>query len=483
MMLFKLVDKGIGLVSTLILARLLAPSDFGLVAMAMAVVAFTQLMSAFGFDSALIQRKDATSQHFNTAWTFNVIFGVLIAASLVCLAWPMAAFYRDPRLTSVILVLAISALVGGFENIGVVAFRKELDFRNEFKFLLSKRIVGFVVTITCAFAFRNHWALVIGVVISRVLAVGISYRLHPYRPKLTLAARGELMHFSRWIFLSNFIGFVGGRCTDFILGRTVGAYGLGVYAISYEIATMPSTELIAPVNRAVYPAYAKLAGEGGNHLQLRFLQVFGIICFLAIPMSAGLFAAADPFVRVILGSQWLEAIVIIKIFAICGLVGALQSNMYLVLVALGKPKANTVLTAILALITMPVVVWSSLNFGVTGASYAMLLQALVAMAGIWINFLVHTKYPGRQIAKLMFRPLLASVSMAAAMTVMDKALIDASSSPGARLAVLVTSGAVIYLTLVFAAWRAAGKPTSAEFHVVEFVRERVAKLLLSRAGT
>ena len=114
MMGFKLFDKSIGLISTLVLARVLTPADFGLVAMATAVVALLELMGAFGFDSALIQRQNTDRRHYDTAWTFNVMFGVSIATMLVLLAVPAAGFYHEPRLELMLPALAVGALIGGF---------------------------------------------------------------------------------------------------------------------------------------------------------------------------------------------------------------------------------------------------------------------------------------------------------------------------------------------------------------------------------
>ena len=173
MVLFKLSERSVGFVSTLILARLLRPNDFGLVAMATAVAAGAGLMSAFGFDSALIQRQHVDRSHYDTAWSFNVVFGIAVGILLVLLAVPASRFYREPRLEDIIYVLAVVALVQGFENIGTVQFRKELDFRKEFKFLLGKRIASFAVTMTLAFTIRSYWALVAGILTGTVCGVGI----------------------------------------------------------------------------------------------------------------------------------------------------------------------------------------------------------------------------------------------------------------------------------------------------------------------
>ena len=163
MVVARLMDRSIGIVSTLILARLLVPGDFGLVAMATAIAGALELLGAFSFDLALIQKQNAEKRHYNTVWTFNVLFGCCCGALLILLAAPAAAFYRESRLPPVMVVLAASVAIAGFTNVGVVNFRKDLHFRNEFKFLFLKRITTFMVTIGFAFVLKSYWALLIGI--------------------------------------------------------------------------------------------------------------------------------------------------------------------------------------------------------------------------------------------------------------------------------------------------------------------------------
>ena len=463
MMGFKLFDKSVGLISTLVLARVLTPSDFGLVAMATAVVALLELMGAFGFDSALIQRQNTERRHYDTAWTFNVLFGVCIAAMLVLLAVPAAGFYREPRLALMLPVLAIGALIGGFENIGTVAFRKELNFSMEFKFLLAKRLASFAVTVSLALAYRSFWALIAGTIAGKLIAVLISYRLHPYRPRLTLAARADLLHFSKWLFISNLIQFLHSRSTDFILGRTVGSHGLGIYNIAAEIATMPSTELIAPLNRAVYPAYARLATTP-NKLHERFFEVFGIISLIAFPVSVGLYCISGLLVSLLLGSQWMGAVPIMQIVGLAGLVGALQSNMYLVILAMGQPKANTLLSASLLVVSLPAIIFASLKYGAVGAAYANFGAALLGFAGIVIVFSRVTGITIRSLFALMWRPLLASGAMALALR--ESAALLSRQWPHAQdivqLLTLLPVGVFSYLAALLVCWLIAGRPAGAE---------------------
>lgn len=476
-MFFKLTDKSVGLISTLILARLLTPADFGLVAMATAVVALTELMGAFGFDTALIQRQDAKRAHYDTAWTFNVIFGMAVALTLLVLAEPASEFYREPRLGGILPVLAVGALIAGFDNIGTVAFRKELNFRSEFRLLFLKRIASFIVTIGLATAFRSYWALVAGIVTGKLVGVLISYMLHPYRPRFDLSARQDLMHFSKWLFFTNLIQLLHGRSTDFILGRTIGSHGLGIYNVAAEIAALPATELIAPLNRAVYPAYTRLATHLED-LKRRFQEVFGLIALIAIPVSLGIVCVAEPAVRLVLGPQWMEAVPLIRIIALSGLVSALQSNMYLVILALGKPKINTLLGSVLLVITLPTIVMASLHYGIVGAAWAhFAVSALFGFTGISLVFSRLTQVKVRSLLNKLVRPTLAATVMASTLLTMDSWLVagpEASLSI-TRLLILVPTGAMIYVGSVLLFWLIAGRPNSAEAILFNFLKERVAK--------
>ncbi|MBK9029626.1 MAG: oligosaccharide flippase family protein [Propionivibrio sp.] len=206
-----------------------------------------------------------------------------------------------------------------------------------------------------------------------------------YRPRFSLAAWGDLFNFSKWLFISNLINFLQSRSTDFILGRTVGTHGLGIFNVASEIAMMPATELVAPLNRAVYPAYSRLTASP-DELQRRFLQVFGMIGLVAFPASFGLMSIAELAVKVLLGPHWLEAIPIVSLIAVCGLAGALQSNMHVYILAVGKPRVSTYFSGVLVLISLPIIIYCSLLYGMLGAAVAYLVSSLCALTGTLIVF-------------------------------------------------------------------------------------------------
>jgi lipopolysaccharide exporter len=163
------------------------PADFGLMAMAMAVYAFIEIAGSFGFDVALIRDRQADRADYDSAWTLQVGYATFAGLAVAALALPSATFFREPRLPAVMFVLAGVAFLQGFENIGIVNFRKEFNYGRDFKMMVMKKIISFVVTLSLALSFRSYWALVGGIVVSRLSGVVLSYTMHPYRPKLDMS--------------------------------------------------------------------------------------------------------------------------------------------------------------------------------------------------------------------------------------------------------------------------------------------------------
>lgn len=223
MMLMKFSIRLIGLVSTLILVRLLDPADFGIAAMAMTVVTAVQLLTMFGFDVAIIQNQNADKDDYNTAWTLNVALGLGAGLLLIALAYPAAGFYGRPELVAVYMALSLATIFQGLENIGLVDFRKHLHFDREFQFRVAVKVAAFIVTMLLAFTLRSYWALIIGTITARLAATVMSYVVHDFRPRWSLAAAGRIMTFSKWLFLNNIMHTLRTILPDLIVGRIAGA--------------------------------------------------------------------------------------------------------------------------------------------------------------------------------------------------------------------------------------------------------------------
>lgn len=475
MVLFRLFDRSVGVVSTTLLARLLVPADFGLVAMAMSVIAIIELATAFSFEVALIQKADPQREHFDTAWTLNILLATGCAIVTAALAFPAASFYGDPRLAPVILAVGAAWLVSGFENVGTVNFRRNMDFSSEFRFMATKRVIAFAVTITAALVFRSYWALVIGTATGRVVGVLLSYLMQPFRPRLSLACTRELFSFSGWLLANNVASVILSRVPHFFVGRVFGAQTLGAYTVGSEIAQLAHTELVAPINRAMFPGYARLVNDPETFRRV-CVDATGAILLVVLPVSVGIAVLAEPMVRMLLGPQWSQTVPIIQVLAFSGAVSALTSNNMAAYLALGRPHLVTlILLARLALFGSLALLFVD-NTQVLGVAYADLIAALGSLLVSLPILFSALKLRVRHYLATLWRPLLASGLMGGCLYGLMQQLRSDDSFLGAasQLALGIPLGALAYLAFLWLLWLAARRPESVEKQIAQKLYEAAA---------
>jgi lipopolysaccharide exporter len=472
----RLLDRTIGLLSTVVLARLLVPADFGLIALATSLAALLALLGAFGLDLALIQNPNADRRFFDTVWTFNVLFGIGLAAVLVLLANPAAHFYNESRLVHVIFGLAIARAISGFENVGIIAFRKNLEFDKEFKFLLYKRLATtFLATIPLAFVWRSYWALVGGVIAGSCFGLVLSYRLHPYRPRPSLGAMRELFGFSKWLQLAHIVGFASGRAADFIIGKAAGISALGSFTIAKDIANLPSAELAMPVHRGIFPGYAKISGDLGL-LKRAYLRVTSVLVLITLPAGIGLGLVAQPVVLVFLGDKWNEVIPLIQILSVNGVLAVSLSTAAYVYLALGTTRRTASLTAVHVAVSLPTMLFLVPFLGVTGAAFALLAGTL---ATVPVNFRMMSRAVRltlQDILGIIWRPVSAMLVMVGVTLVARGYWMSTETFGGNAVNLFATAGigAAVYCGAVMLLWQVASRPDGAETFVLERMKSAAA---------
>jgi O-antigen/teichoic acid export membrane protein len=474
------LDRGLGFISTIVLARLLVPEDFGLVAMATSVLALLEMLSAFGFDVALIRQTSSDRTDYDTAWTFNVLVGLTVALVLVLLAYPAARFYGEPRLVRVMFVLAAAPLCQGLENIGVVAFRKDLNFRTEFMWLTGRRLISFVTVLPLAFLLRSYWALVAGIVIGRGAGMLLSYVVHPYRPRFSFARRLELLGFSKWVVTVNILSFFLQRGSDLIVGRGLGSGPLGIYSIAVEVASLPTSELVAPINRAVYPAFSKIAHDRPQ-LKQEYLGVMSVIALVAIPMAMGLAAVGAQVVILLLGEKWLPAVPLINALAFLGAVQFPHTNAYSVFLAIGKPQYQVRLHSLqLPILMLSMIVLTS-QYGLVGAAWATVATGFIitpmSLAVIFRELEIRIV----EFVRIVWRPVVAAAVMYGVMTAGGHVPVPHGlAATLIQLAVLLSTGAVTYVLAVLGLWWGVGAPASAERKLLTQMRDLLRRWISGR---
>jgi len=458
--------RGIGLISTIVIARILAPQDFGIIAMGMVVVGLLETLSFLGVDLVLIQRDDVTRAHFDTAWTISILQGLLIAAILVGAAPIAADAFSEPRVTPVIMVLALRSIIGGFENVGTISFRRDLNFAKDFRFGVYKKLVSFAITVGCALVMRNYWALAVGMVAGRLVEVALSYQLHPYRPRFSLSEWHSVWSFSKWLFILNLGYYARNRADEMVVGYLSGTTAMGQYHIGAYVATSCGEEVALPLARALFPNFARQASTPELLMQ-SCLRMMRIIAPVVISISFGMIAVAHDMVLVVLGEKWLGAVPIVQALALYSAIFGISHGIFTLSVAVGRVRLMAVITILQGAVLFLGCLGIGALYGVEAVAVTRTVIALVTMP---ILFYVMTKLGPVSLGQLVetfWRPLVASIVMVAIVWALHAPGIDA---PTLRLLLDVSVGATVYALTSLLLWRVAGRPDGLERLVLRQLR-------------
>lgn len=481
----RFADRSVGFISTIILARLLVPADFGLVALATAMMAAVAVFGEFGLELALIQNQKADRRHYDTAWTLGLLRGLIATIIIALAAAPLAAFFEDPRLEEVILVLAVAPLLEGLNNIGTVAFRKDLALNKEFVFRIVPRVAGVIVTIACAFAWQNYWALVVGTLSGKALRVVVSYAMHPYRPRLTLAAWREIMTFSKWIVVIGVATFANRKMSALVVAKFLDAASLGIFSIANQIANMASAELIAPIKQVLFPGYAKIAHDPGA-LRQAFVDAYGILVLVALPVAIGIGLTAEYYVPLLLGPRWTDAVPIIEILVISGGLRSLSSHVRPVYLAMNRPQLGAYASVGRAAVFLPLLYLGLVEYGLIGAAIAHAISQLAVLGGSL--YYMH-RLLGLSVADLLrasWRGLCACLVMSGAIFALKAyppVQGDGILAQSVLLALAVATGVVVYTATDLLLWWCSGRPAaSPEGYLISYARESLRRRRMPLAG-
>lgn len=461
-----------GLISIAILARILTPADFGIVAMVTAVIALSELLLNFGAEYAIIRNQDATRSHFDTAWTVRLIQSVGMAALIAASALPAAQFFGDDRVTELLLVAALGITIGGFSNIGVVLFRRDLNFRGDFIFVTVGRFGGVISTIVLAVVLQNYWALVLGMVARSLFSVIFSYIISAYRPRLTLSEWNEIWGFSKWN-LGMGMGTYGTQWLDRVfISRFLGAEATGLYNIASELSILALNEVAGPINRVLVPGLSKL-NKDPERLKEGYLKAQNATATLALPATLGIALVATELVPLLLGPQWHGAIVLMQVLWIFAASRALVTMSGNLLSISGHVRLAAILVWVEGLMFAAALYPAYLWGGIVGIAAA---KGATGILAILLWGAVNRSVNGvgfRELAVMLWRPVAASLGMSAVVWALPTGFSDLLP---VILAAKTIVGGLVYVAMVYLLWRIAGRPDGIETMAIAYARPLLRKV-------
>jgi len=370
----RVVLQGMSFVSTIVVARLLSPSDYGVMALASIWTSIGALLAELGLGAAIVQFRDLDDRELNTCFWLAMSVAVCGYGMLYVAAPMIAAWFDSPRLSVVLRVVGLSLPIVALRVVpdGLLRRRLQLDQVSRAEVLAS--LVTIPVVLGLAWAGAGVWALVAGVLVMALIQSSTVVALVKWRPGLQMGGRGiaEILHYSLAMLGSRVSWAVYEQTDAFVLGKISGAAVLGTYSMAKQLALLPVEKVSAMVLQLAVPVMAELQADR-ERLRAAFLRGVRLVAWVTFPLCIGLMLVARELVELLLTKKWVGAVTALQV--LCGYALIRSVAILLPPVLMAQCRANFLFGYNVALLViMPVAFWGgSVWWGATGVAVAWVL--------------------------------------------------------------------------------------------------------------
>lgn len=402
------------LIVFLVLTRLLAPEDFGLVALANVFMAFMQIFLDGGFAQALIQRQELEKEHLDTAFWTNLCIGILLSAIGIAAASSVAEFFSEPKLTPVLQGFSILFTITSFRGVQQAFLERQFAYKAIAARSLIGTFIGGLVGIVVALKGFGVWSLVIQQLIAELVGTIVLWGVSEWRPQWQFSTKHfqHLFGFGINVLAFNFLGFINNRADDLLIGYFLGSVALGYYAIAYRVLTIMTQLLVNSTSQVALPAFSRLQTEP-DRFRNAFYRVTQMTSAIAFPIFLGIFTVAPEIVKVLFGEQWLPSVPVLQVLAFVGLLRSVTYFKGSVFMALGKPSWKLWLGLLSAGLNL-IGFFIAVRWGIVAVAWAYLARACIVfpISQQAISRLIHIPLLGY--LRQFVTPLLSSLAMVVA---------------------------------------------------------------------
>jgi len=426
----------------IILARLLTPEDYGVVAIAAMIISFSQVFWDAGLSKALIQREEDTEKTSNIVFWTNAALGVLIYVIVFVSAGFIAKFFKDPRVILVIQVQSLQIIIASLYSVQTALYQRQLNFRTLFWTRFITAVIPGVASIPLAYAGYGYWALVGGTLLGSMAQLIVLWKASPWRPRLEydIELAKQLFSFGIWVTVEGLLSWFILWVDSIIIGNYLGSHYLGLYRTGNNFITMIFGLLINPLMPVLFSSFSRMQ-QDLEQLRNVFLKVSKLIAMIALPVGIGSFLIAEPLVAVIFGDKWHDMTPVIGFMGIMHGLSWLVGTNAEVYRAIGRPDLNTKIMFISLIYYLPAYL-AAIPHGFITFLWARLGVACLSLP---IHILVARKYLNLKILYFVANlkwVILASIMMSIGMQVVGKVAIKANET-------VILSAVTIIGSLIF----------------------------------
>jgi len=444
------VSQIISFIFGIVLARLLTPEDFGMIAMTLAIIGVAGLLSDFGMGAALVHLKNTHSSHYNSIFWLNSGIGLTLTVIIFLFSEMIANFYGIPDLEKITKTLSICFVINAMTLVPRQRLVKQIEFRALAITDFSSMAISAIVAILCAMHDYGYWSLVIQQIVRASVNLMLSTMFAKWLPRLefSIEATRQLFSFSINVFFISLVQYAGSQADKLIVGKFLGAEATGLYDKAGALMMVPVKSTSHAVGSVLFPAFSQIQDDKVKIASI-FTRAISAVSLITFPMMLGLLITADNLVSVILGPQWLEVIPILKILCFCGLaisVGTMSGSIYL---SQGRTdlqlKVNLVTQAIRITAIACGVPW-----GVIGVTIGFSIGTFISIVVSWIvagNIIQLSLFT---IIKTLLPNLILATLMALSLYLLEATFpfIEAGMHPAGYLLTQTITGMLCYTLLL-----------------------------------
>jgi PST family polysaccharide transporter len=476
----RLLMRVIDLITMLVLARLLDPGDFGLVAIATSAVVIVESALELPVNQALLRLTVVTPAHFDTAFTLAALRVTLLVSIILIGAGPFARFYDDPRLFALVCVLAVGAGARGLASPCITEFQKAMSFWRDFVIQMTGKVLGFAVGTATAVATHSYWSIAAGAIAYPVVAVVGSYCFAPYRPRFGLTEMPAFAGFVGWITAGEMISALTWQSERLFLGKLQDKAALGLFSTASDLSLIPLLALFGPIILPLLAAFS-LVRHDKARLSRSYQQASAAIMTFGLPLLVGESLLAEPAIRVVLGEAWLGAAPLLRWLSLSMIPGLFALAANPLVMAAGETKIFLKRNTLEFCVKLPFLIVGGITYGFAGVALA---RAASEIAGTLYCVHAVRRLTGLSLgAQLLgpWRSFVATLVMAPVVIACARCLVPAQGGwaggwQGALdLAAVIAVGGATYAAAIGCLWLVSGRPQGVEAMAVDTLFAMITK--------
>lgn len=463
--------KVLGFVNTIVMARLLMPEDYGLVAMAMLVVGLVQTMLDFGAVGALERKEKLTTDDIDSAWTLKIMQSTGTALLIALSPIIAAPLFEDPRVTHILWVLAGCTLASSLTSLSPVISTKSFDYALSFKINICSKLGSVVMTIIFGLWLKDYRALVIGIMTGYLTPIGLSYKWHPLRHRINFSKIGEIWAFTKWLMVANVGGYVLRKGDEMAAARIGTTAEYGNYNVGADLGSLPVAEVGPAVLQALLPVLATIQSDI-KRTNLAISKTMSALGTLIWPLGFGTLVTAPQVTHILLGEKWHGAAIFVGLYGIITVLQTLSTPLKTLLTLRGHTRIQSHLVWLEFGAFATLALWMTPIHGLIALGWARLIASTLNFAMVLVATARYCQLSIPKMALHLLRPFTGAALMAALLTQLPTWTANMPLS----LATTVLIGALFFGAWSIVTWQMAGRPEGLESTLVERLFPHIKKI-------